>query len=210
MLVTSIFSFSHNVYSLFKNYNCHHLRNVSVVLCKFLNIDGSKFFNWCNQSSSYIMNVVCKMLRTLYYTILTFNNLNKKAFNHHFFLFPQCFLSHKGWISPFKQESTCQQIFVKFVEDNATMSSYTVFWKLCKEFCARAKKPKKVDHINLNFCMTDKCFDSTQSILLKTSSGSNDISTSFLRGAVNFSQDNNKYLPFSWNMMEIHLKKHKN
>ena len=46
-----------------------------------------------------------------------------------------------------------------FVEDNATMNSIPYFENSCKIFCA---KPKEVDSINLNFCMTNKRFDSTQ------------------------------------------------
>ena len=41
--------------------------------------------------------------------------------------------------------------FVAFVEDNATMNQYR-FWKITANiFCA---KPKEVDPINSNFCIT--------------------------------------------------------
>ena len=48
-----------------------------------------------------------------------------------------------------------QSCFCGIVRDNATMSSIPYFEKSCT-------KPKEVDHINLIFCMTNKCFDSTQ------------------------------------------------
>ena len=50
-------------------------------------------------------------------------------------------------------------IFVAFVEDNSFVSSIPYFENRVRYFCA---KPKEVDPINLNFCMTNKCFNSTQ------------------------------------------------
>ena len=50
-------------------------------------------------------------------------------------------------------------VIVTFVEDNATMISILYFEKSCKAFC---EKPKEVDPINLNFCTTNRCIDSTQ------------------------------------------------
>ena len=50
-------------------------------------------------------------------------------------------------------------VFMAFVEDNATLSSIPYFENHVSYFCA---KPKEVDPINLNFCMTNNCFDITQ------------------------------------------------
>ena len=63
--------------------------------------------------------------------------------------------------SELKYLSTHALVFVAFVKDNATKSSipFIFFFKSCKIFCA---KPKEVDPSNLNFCLTNKCFDSTQ------------------------------------------------
>ena len=54
-----------------------------------------------------------------------------------------------------------EHIVVAFVEDNVTRVQYRILKILSyiKGFCA---KPKEVDPINFNFCMTDMCFDSTQ------------------------------------------------
>ena len=57
--------------------------------------------------------------------------------------------------------------FVAFVEDNATMSLIRYFEKSCIVFCA---KPKEVDPIKLNFCITkiSKCFSSTEILSIIT------------------------------------------
>ena len=52
-------------------------------------------------------------------------------------------------------------IFVAFVEDNVTMSSVSYFENRVSYFCA---KPKKVDPINVNFCIT-KCFNALKYII---------------------------------------------
>ena len=49
-------------------------------------------------------------------------------------------------------------IFVAFVEDKATMNSVGYFESHVSYLC----KTDEVDPIKLNFCMTNKCFDSIQ------------------------------------------------
>ena len=62
------------------------------------------------------------------------------------------------WLSVARWKNKIVLIFLAFVEENATEFN-TVFRKSCISFCA---KPKEVNPIKLNFTMTNKYFDSTQ------------------------------------------------
>ena len=53
-------------------------------------------------------------------------------------------------------------IFVAFVDDNATVSSIPYYENHVRYV---VQKPKEADPINLNFCMTNKCFEALKCML---------------------------------------------
>ena len=131
MLVTSIFSFSHNVfYPTFSTHRNHHLHNIKFVVCKWFEIGHVQNLSFgkdlgrpgftartcCLASKLFVLGKVfsCQMLLTSIF-----------SFDHYF-------------------SGICR--IQRRCEFNA------LFQKSCIVFCA---KPKEVDPIKLNFSVTN-------------------------------------------------------